>query len=113
MRHDSELFRVLSPAKVPPLDLGKVLSIHNNDFHPTLTAKQIELVAGAVAMLENYLPHLVGAGNDLKNLSIRPNEWFLGLNYLNSYIYILNEVLLKPENQRLYNYALAKKAGAK
>lgn len=113
MRHDSELFRVLSPEKVTPLDMGKVLSIINNDFHPTLTAKEIDVFEGAVAILQGYLPSLIQVGNDLKNLPIRTNEWFLALNYLNSYIYILNTTLFKPENVRLHNYHLSKKGGAK
>ena len=98
---------------VPLPSLGNVLSIHNNDFHPVLKSPQIEIFDSSIALLQAYLPPLVHAGNELKNLPIRTNEWFLGINYLNSYIYILDQTLQIPENRLLNIYARAKKVGAK
>ncbi len=113
MRQDSELFKVLSPEVIPAIDLGQLLSIHNNSHHPVLNQHGIYTFASASEYLKQVLPSLLQTANDLKQLPIRTNEWFLALNYLNSYIYILEATLEMPDNLRLHNYHLAKNGGAK
>ena len=99
--------------KAVPLDFGSVLSIHNNDHHPKLNHQGIETFDGVYYYLKDTLPHLHQVGIRLKEHPIVMREYFLALNYLNSYVHILETTLCTPENHRLNSYHLSKKGVAK
>jgi hypothetical protein len=115
LKHFVELHQVvpLLKPKAIPLDFGSVLSIHNNDFHPKLNAQGVETFDGAASYLAETLPHLLQLGVRLKEHPINTREFFLALNYLNSYVHILETTLQTPDNARLNAYHLNKKGGAK
>lgn len=99
-------------AKAVPMDFGTVLSISNNSFHPVLTSQGVEDFAMASDYLSRALPHLHEVGKKLKNWPIQTKEYFTALALLNSYIYILEATLQKPENELLADYAKSKVGGA-
>ena len=108
--HLHPVIPLLKP-KATPLDFGKVLSIHNNDFHPTLNIQGVTAFMEAAHLIEHNVKQLLPLADLLKEYPIRLNEFLLGLNYLNSYIYILHSTCEIEKNARLLKYAQSK-AGA-
>lgn len=115
MRKLSAMFPpvAIPKAKAVPMDFGTVLSISNNQFHPVLTRQGVEAFAMAHDYLTRALPHLQQVGSKLKNYEIRTNEFFTALGLLNSYIYILESTLEKPENELLAAYVKSQIGGEK
>lgn len=106
----SKVYTVLSQPKIPPLDLGGILSIHNNDFHPKLNQIGANDVLMCANELRGALLALVKMRDCLAQYPIRMNEFGLALNYLYGYEYILNVTLDIPVNARMVAYAQSRKA---
>jgi len=113
MLKDSAVFKVLSPEVPPAFDLGQKLSILNNDFHPQLNVANAARLDEVQFLLRSSLENLQAARAHLKNLPIELSHFSLALNYLHSYIYIIDVTLDLPKNRLVANYAQAKKGGAK
>lgn len=112
MLRDSVVYSVLSPEKIPALDMGEVLSIFNNSNHPQLTARGATAFLEAEILLDDCITKLHGLAGLLQEYPIRLNEYLLALNYLHSYIYIIQVTTELPKNARLLNYAKSVKAGS-
>lgn len=112
MLRDSAVYAVLSPEKIPALDMGEVLSIFNNSNHPQLNARGASAFLEAEVLIDDCLTKLHGLANLLQEYPIRLNEYLLALNYLRSYVYILQVTTELPKNARLLNYAKNMKVGA-
>lgn len=110
---NTEVFKVLSPEKIPPLNMGDKLSPMNNSFHPTLNARQATHLAEAVELMRHNLGQLLPIVPVLKENDIEHRSFLLSLNTINSYIYILDNTLLLEKNRVLANLAYSKKAGVK
>ena len=101
----------LQKPKAIPMDFGSVLSIMNNDFHPQLTARGVIAFDESANLIQHAITQLLPIADLLREYPIRLNEFNLSLNYLQSYIYILNVTCELPKNARLLKYAQSK-AGA-
>lgn len=111
MNSNSAVFKVLSPEKIPPLDLGEVLSIHNNSNHPQLSAVGARKLDEALFNLHAAIDHLQKANDLMRGIPIRLNELNLAGSYLHSYVYVINQTLELPKNRLLAAYAESQKAG--
>jgi len=111
MNSNSAVFKVLSPEKIPPLDLGDVLSIHNNSNHPQLSAVGARKLDEALFNLHTAIEHIQKAHELMRGIPIRLNELNLSSAYLHSYIYVINTTLDLPKNRLLAAYAEQQKAG--
>lgn len=111
MNSNSAVFKVLSPEKIPPLDLGDVLSIHNNSNHPQLSAVGARKLDEALFNLHTAIEHIQKAHELMRGIPIRLNELNLSGAYLHSYIYVINTTLELPKNRLLAAYAEQQKAG--
>jgi len=113
MNRASAFFKTLSQEKIPPLDLGDVLSIHNNSNHPQLSAVGARKLDEALFNLHTAIEHIQKAQELMRGIPIRLNELNLSGAYLHSYIYVINTTLDLPKNRLLAAYAESQKAGAK
>lgn len=111
MNSNSAVFKVLSPEKIPPLDLGDVLSIHNNSNHPQLSAVGARKLDEALFNLHAAIDHLQKANDLMRGIPIKLNELNLAGSYLHSYVYVINQTLELPKNRLLAAYAESQKAG--
>jgi hypothetical protein len=110
MNRSSMLYQVLSPEKIPALDMGAKLSPMNNSNHPTLKPSGAVIFAEAVNLIEHNLKNLLPLLPMLRDNGIDTVQFSLALNSLNSYVYILNATLDLEKNAKNANYAFAKKA---
>lgn len=113
MNRNSAVYQVLSPETIPPLDLGEVLSIHNNDHHPQLSAVGARKLDEALFNLHTAIEHIQKAHELMRGVPIRLNELSLSNSYLHSYIYVINQTLDLPKNRLLAAYAEQQRASAK
>lgn len=111
MNRNSAVYQVLSPETIPPLDLGEVLSIHNNDHHPQLSAVGARKLDEALFNLHSAIENIQKAHELMRGVPVRLNELSLANSYLHSYVYILNVTLDLPKNRLLAAYAASQKAG--
>jgi len=111
MNRASEFLKTLSQEKIPPLDLGDVLSIHNNSNHPQLSAVGARKLDEALFNLHAAIEHLQKANELMRGIPIRLNELSLAGSYLHSYVYVINQTLDLPKNRLLAAYAESQKAG--
>lgn len=108
----SALKAVLGQPHVQPFEHGQILSIMNNDNHPTLTRQGVAHFQEASVLLQTAIGHLQPLFAILADYPIRLNEFSLALNHLNAYIYILDATLDTPQNLRMASYAVSAKVGA-
>ncbi len=113
LSNDSAVYAVLSPEKIPPLNMGSKLSPMNNDFHPTLNFKSAAELAEAVELMRHNLGQLFPLHEILKNNDIEHRSFLLAMNTINSYIYILDTTLALEKNRLAGNLAYSQKASAK
>lgn len=111
MNRNSAVYKVLSPETIPPLDLGEVLSIHNNDHHPQLSAVGARKLDEALFNLHAAIDNLQKANELMRGIPIKLNELNLAGSYLHSYVYVINQTLELPKNRLLAAYAQSQKAG--
>jgi hypothetical protein len=111
MNRLSAVFAVLSPEKIPPLNMGARLSIMNNDFYPLLNNSDAVLLAEAVELMRVNLGKMFPLVQTMKKCRIEQRELLLACNYINSYIHIIDETLALEKNARVANYAYSRKAG--
>ncbi len=111
MGRASAALEALSSEKIPPLDLGAVLSIHNNDNHPQLSAVGARKLDEALFNLHTAIDHIQKAHELMRGIPIRLNELNLSGAYLHSYVYVINQTLDLPKNRLLAAYAESQKAG--
>lgn len=110
MNRSSALYQVLSPEKIPALDMGAKLSPMNNSNHPTLTPRGAVLLAEAEELIKHNLSQLLPLMAVLREQNIDTAQFSLALNSLNSYVYILDTTLTLDKNAKNANYAFAKRA---
>ncbi|MDP2071570.1 MAG: hypothetical protein Q8J82_08060 [Methylotenera sp.] len=113
MLRDSAVYKVLSPEKIPALNMGNNLSPMNNSNHPTLDIRGAAYLAEAVELMRHNLTQLLPIIPILKGNEIEHRSFLLALNTINSYIYILDTTLSLEKNKRVANYAYSNKASAK
>lgn len=99
---DSAVNQVLSQEKIPPLDLGAVLSIYNNSHHPIFknTAGVRDFVE-ARAHLESALHHMLEAFPYLAQHPVEMRELKNAYAFTSGYLYIIATTLDIPQNARL------------
>jgi hypothetical protein len=105
MGRASAFLKTLSPEKMPPLDMGDILSIHNNTNHPQLSAVGARKLDEALFNLHQAIDHVQKAQELMRGAPIRLNDLNLSNCYLNSYVYIINVTLDLPKNRLLAAYA--------
>lgn len=113
LSNDSAVYAVLSPEKIPALDLGCKLSPMNNDFHPLLNFKSAAELAEAVELMRHNLGQLFPLHEILKSNDIEHRSFLLAMNTINSYIHILDVTLSLEKNRLASNLVYSQKVSAK